>query len=146
MGSIMAYGAYMPSKASILNTVGTIAILDTAVALAAGLAIFPIVFAVPDLVPGAGPGLMFETLPVAFGNLPFGAVLGALFFLLVSFAGITSAISLTEPAIAFLVGGIQRQALARCHRAGRSVLATRHRHGFVVQRVGRRQVHWVELL
>ena len=103
MGAIMAYGAYMPSKGSISSTVATIAILDTVVALAAGLAIFPIVFAVPDLVPSAGPGLMFETLPIAFGSLPFGAVLGALFFLLVSFAAITSAISLTEPAIAFLV-------------------------------------------
>ena len=46
---------------------------------------------------------MFETLPVAFGNLPFGAILGTIFFLLVSFAAITSAISLTEPALAFLV-------------------------------------------
>ena len=102
MGAIMAYGAYMPSKASISTTVVTIGVLDTVVALAAGLAIFPIVF-VEGLVPGAGPGLMFETLPVAFGNLPFGAILGTIFFLLVSFAAITSAISLTEPALAFLV-------------------------------------------
>ena len=102
MGAIMAYGAYMPSKASISTTVVTIGVLDTVVALAAGLAIFPIVF-VEGLVPGSGPGLMFETLPVAFGNLPLGAVLGAIFFLLVSFAAITSAISLTEPALAFLV-------------------------------------------
>ena len=103
MGAIMAYGAYMPSKVSISTTVVTIAVLDTVVALAAGLAIFPIVFAVQDLVPSAGPGLMFETLPIAFGNLPFGAVLGAIFFLLVSFAAITSAISLTEPALAYFV-------------------------------------------
>lgn len=102
MGAIMAYGAYMPSKASISTTVVTIGVLDTVVALAAGLAIFPIVF-VEGLVPGSGPGLMFETLPVAFGNLPFGAILGTIFFLLVSFAAITSAISLTEPALAFLV-------------------------------------------
>ena len=102
MGAIMAYGAYMPSKASISTTVVTIGVLDTVVALAAGLAIFPIVF-VEGLVPGAGPGLMFETLPVAFGNLPAGAILGTIFFLLVSFAAITSAISLTEPALAFLV-------------------------------------------
>ena len=73
------------------------------VALAAGLAIFPIVFAMPHLEPGAGPGLMFVTLPVAFGSLPLGAVVGAVFFLLVSFAAVTSAISLTEPALAFLV-------------------------------------------
>ena len=103
MGAIMAYGAYVPANTSIGTTVATIAVLDTVVALAAGLAIFPIVFATPGLEPGAGPGLMFETLPVAFGNLPLGAVVGAVFFLLVSFAAVTSAISLTEPAVAFLV-------------------------------------------
>ena len=103
MGAIMAYGAYVPANTSIGTTVATIAVLDTVVALAAGLAIFPIVFATPGLEPGTGPGLMFVTLPVAFGNLPLGAVVGAVFFLLVSFAAVTSAISLTEPAVAFLV-------------------------------------------
>ena len=103
MGAIMAYGAYMPSKASISSTVLTIGVLDTVVALAAGLAIFPIVFATPGLEPSEGPGLMFVTLPIAFGSLPLGAAVGALFFLLVSFAAVTSAISLTEPALAFLV-------------------------------------------
>ena len=103
MGAIMAYGAYVPARTSITTTVGTIAVLDTVVALAAGLAIFPIVFATPGLEPGAGPGLLFVTLPVAFGNLPLGAVVGAVFFVLVSFAAVTSAISLIEPALAFLV-------------------------------------------
>ena len=103
MGAIMAYGAYMPSGTRIGSTVVTIAVLDTVVALAAGLAIFPIVFAVSGLEPGEGPGLMFVTLPIAFGNLPLGTVVGALFFLLVSFAAITSAISLTEPALAYFV-------------------------------------------
>ena len=99
----MAYGAYLPGQTSITGTVTTIAVLDTVVALAAGLAIFPIVFATAGLEPGEGPGLMFVTLPIAFGNLPLGAVVGAVFFLLVSFAAVTSAISLTEPALAFLV-------------------------------------------
>ena len=103
MGAIMAYGAYLPGQTSIAGTVTTIAVLDTVVALAAGLAIFPIVFATAGLEPGEGPGLMFVTLPIAFGNLPLGAVVGAVFFLLVSFAAVTSAISLTEPALAFLV-------------------------------------------
>ncbi|MCY4013910.1 MAG: sodium-dependent transporter [Gammaproteobacteria bacterium] len=103
MGAIMAYGAYLPGRTSIAGTVTTIAVLDTVVALAAGLAIFPIVFATAGLEPGEGPGLMFVTLPIAFGNLPLGAVVGAVFFLLVSFAAVTSAISLTEPALAFLV-------------------------------------------
>ena len=69
MGAIMAYGSYMPKKASIGSTVLTIAALDTVVALIAGLAIFPIVFA-NGMDPGAGPGLMFISLPVAFGQMP----------------------------------------------------------------------------
>jgi NSS family neurotransmitter:Na+ symporter len=102
MGAIMAYGAYVPSNASITSTVVTIALLDTFVAVAAGLAIFPIVFA-NGLEPSQGPGLMFVTIPLAFGQMPLGAVFGTVFFVLVSFAAITSAISLTEPALAYLV-------------------------------------------
>ncbi len=102
MGAIMAYGAYVPSNASIASTVGIIAGLDTLVAVAAGLAIFPIVFA-NGLEPGQGPGLMFVTIPLAFGQMPLGAVFGTLFFVLVSFAAITSAISISEPALAYLV-------------------------------------------
>ncbi len=102
MGAMMAYGAYVPANASIGNTVITVALLDTVVAIAAGLAIFPIVFA-NGLEPGQGPGLMFVTIPFAFGQMPFGAVFGVVFFVLVTFAAITSAISLTEPALAYLV-------------------------------------------
>ncbi|NBC22763.1 MAG: sodium-dependent transporter [Gammaproteobacteria bacterium] len=102
MGAIMAYGAYVPSSASIASTVGIIAVLDTLVAVSAGLAIFPIVFA-NGLEPGQGPGLMFVTIPLAFGQMPLGALFGTLFFLLVSFAAITSAISISEPALAYLV-------------------------------------------
>jgi NSS family neurotransmitter:Na+ symporter len=102
MGAIMAYGAYVPSNVSIGSTVATIAVIDTVVAISAGLAIFPIVFA-NGLEPGQGPGLMFVTVPLAFGQMPLGALFGAIFFVLVSFAAITSAISLTEPALAFLV-------------------------------------------
>jgi NSS family neurotransmitter:Na+ symporter len=102
MGAIMAYGAYLPSGSSITSTVIIIALLDTVVAIAAGLAIFPIVFA-NGLEAGQGPGLMFVTLPLAFGQMPFGVVFGTLFFVLVSFAAITSAISISEPALAYLV-------------------------------------------
>ena len=102
MGAIMAYGAYLPSGTSITTTVATIAGLDTLVALAAGLAIFPIVFA-NGLEPGQGPGLMFVTIPLAFGQMPLGLVFGTVFFVLVSFAAITSAISISEPALAYLV-------------------------------------------
>ena len=102
MGAMMAYGSYVPDSANIGSTVIIIALLDSFVAVAAGLAIFPIVFA-NGLEPGQGPGLMFVTVPLAFGQMSFGSLFGTLFFLLVSFAAITSAISLTEPAISYLV-------------------------------------------
>lgn len=105
----MAYGSYMPKNASIGGTVMMIALLDTLVALVAGLAIFPIVFA-NQLDPGAGPGLMFITLPVAFGQMPGGQIFGFLFFVLIAVAAWTSAISLMEPAVAWIVErfGIKR--------------------------------------
>ena len=102
MGAIMAYGAYVPARVSVASTAVTIAVLDTVVALAAGLAIFPVVF-MAGLEAAAGPALIFHSLAVAFGSAPFGAFIGALFFVLVAFAALTSAISLLEPAFAFLV-------------------------------------------
>lgn len=112
LGAIMAYGAYMPREVttatgakkpvSIGSTVLTIAGLDTVVALVAGLAIFPIVFG-NGLEPGQGAGLMFRTLPLAFSAMPFGSLFGALFFVLVVFAAWTSAVSLGEPLVAWLV-------------------------------------------
>ncbi|HIA07632.1 MAG TPA: sodium-dependent transporter [Chromatiaceae bacterium] len=102
MGAIMVYGSYLPANVSIARTSIIIAVLDTLVALLAGMAIFPIVFA-NGLEPGSGPGLIFETLPIAFGHMSFGTLFGVLFFLLLSFAAWTSAISLIEPAVAWLV-------------------------------------------
>jgi NSS family neurotransmitter:Na+ symporter len=102
MGAIMAYGAYVPDRASITGATVTIAAADTIVALLAGMAIFPIVFA-SGLEPGAGPGLIFQTLPIAFGNMPGGQLFGTLFFVLLVFAAWSSAISLIEPAVAWLV-------------------------------------------
>ncbi len=103
MGAIMAYGAYMPSDAPIGKTVLMVGCLDTLVALVAGLAIFPIVFANEAIEPGAGPGLLFVSLPIAFGNMPGGVLFGTLFFILISVAAWSSAISLIEPAVAWLV-------------------------------------------
>ncbi|MGB3384374.1 MAG: sodium-dependent transporter [Marinomonas sp.] len=102
MGTIMAYGSYMPKKASIGSTVLAIGALDTLVALVAGLCIFPIIFA-NGMDPAAGPGLMFISLPVAFGQMPGGQFFGFLFFVLVGVAAWTSAISLMEPTVAYLV-------------------------------------------
>ncbi|MCL4675457.1 MAG: sodium-dependent transporter, partial [Pararhodobacter sp.] len=102
MGAIMAYGAYMPHAQKIGPSILAIATLDTVFALLVGLAIFPIVFAY-GLEPGAGPGLMFVTLPLAFGNLPMGSVFGFAFFVLVALAAWTSAISIAEPFVAWAV-------------------------------------------
>lgn len=101
MGAIMVYGSYMPSGGNIGTTVLLIAFFDTAIALLAGLAIFPIVFS-NGLQPGAGPGLMFVTLPLAFNSLPAGNLMGTIFFALVSIAALSSSISLIEPGVAWL--------------------------------------------
>jgi NSS family neurotransmitter:Na+ symporter len=102
MGAIMVYGSYLPQDASIARTTFMIAGADTAVALVAGMVIFPIVFA-NGLEPASGPGLIFQTLPLAFGHMPGGIFFGTLFFILLTFAAWTSSISLIEPAVAWLV-------------------------------------------
>lgn len=102
MGAIMMYGSYLPDDASIATTTFQVAIADTLVAILAGLAIFPIVFA-NGLEAGQGPGLIFNTLPLAFGQMTGGLLFGTLFFILLVFAAWTSAISLIEPAVAWLV-------------------------------------------
>jgi len=102
MGAIMIYGSYLPKQSSITFSCFTIAIADTSVALLAGIAIFPIVFTY-GLAPGEGAGLIFISLPIAFGQMPFGTFFGTLFFILLFFAALTSAISLLEPAVTWLV-------------------------------------------
>ncbi len=99
MGLMMMYGAYLPGDQPIPRSSVIIALADTGVALLAGLAIFPLVFA-HGLDPAEGPGLIFVTLPIAFGNMPLGALFGALFFVLLVFAAITSAIALLQPMVA----------------------------------------------
>ena len=102
MGAIMMYGSYLPKDASIATTSFQVAIADTLVAILAGLAIFPIVFA-NGLEAGQGPGLIFNTLPIAFGQMTGGLLFGTIFFILLVFAAWTSAISLIEPAVAWLI-------------------------------------------
>lgn len=101
MGIMMAYGSYLGQDVNLISTARTVIILDTAIALLAGMAIFPIVFA-NGLSPGEGPGLIFVTLPLAFGNMAGGTILGLMFFLLLTFAALTSAISLLEPTVEML--------------------------------------------
>ncbi len=109
MGTIMIYGSYVPKGTSIAGTSVAIAGADTAVALIAGMAIFPIVFA-NEMEPGAGPSLIFQTLPVAFGQMTGGLIFGVLFFVLLLVAAWTSSISLIEPAVTLL---IERFAMTR---------------------------------
>jgi len=102
MGAIMVYGSYLPKGISIAKTVFLIAGADTVVALLAAIAIFPIVFA-NNLHPDSGPGLIFQTLPVAFGAMTGGWLMGILFFVMLVIAALTSSISLIEPVVEWLV-------------------------------------------
>lgn len=109
MGIMMAYGSYLGEDVNLISTARTVIIIDTAIALLAGLAIFPIVFA-NGLSAGEGPGLIFVTLPIAFGSMTGGVILGLMFFLLLTFAALTSAISLLEPTVEMLE---ERMSLSR---------------------------------
>ncbi len=99
--NLMAYGSYLDRKTSIPRSSATIIAADTLVALLAGLAIFPIIFAY-GMDPSGGPGLVFMALPYAFGQMPGGFFFGALFFVLLFFAALTSAISMMECSVAYL--------------------------------------------
>lgn len=101
VGVLITYSAYMPENFSLKQSAVLVVGGDTLVALLAGLAIFPIVFA-SGLNPAEGPGLIFITLPVAFGNMPAGQIIGPLFFLLLLFAAYTTTIGMLEPMISFL--------------------------------------------
>ena len=102
MGAMITYGSYLKNEDDIVGPAIWIAVLDTLIALLAGIAIFSIVFSF-GLKPGAGPGLVFQTLPVIFAKIKFGMFLSSLFFLLLTFAALTSAISLLEVVVAYFV-------------------------------------------
>ena len=100
-GLMITYASYMPREFSIRESATIICVGDTLVAMLAGFAIFPVVFA-NGLDAAEGPGLIFVTLPVAFGNMPGGQVFGTVFFLLLLFAAYTSALGMLEPTVAWL--------------------------------------------
>jgi len=101
VGLMITYASYMPREFSLRTSVTIICIGDTLAAILAGLAIFPFVFA-GGLDPGEGPGLIFVSLPIAFGSMPGGQVVGALFFVLLFFAAYTSALGMLEPVVSWL--------------------------------------------
>lgn len=99
MGIMITYGSYMKKENNLESSVRQIEIFDTAIAFLAGLTIIPAVFAFSGgdkAALGKGPLLMFVTLPKVFDSMPFGSVIGTVFFVLVLFAALTSAISLME--------------------------------------------------
>ncbi len=102
VGVMLTYGAYMPRTTHVLRSAAIISFSDGLASMLAGLAIFPIVFQY-GLSPAEGPGLIFMTLPIAFGEMPGGGFVGALFFLLLFVAALTSSISLLESIVAHLV-------------------------------------------
>lgn len=101
VGLMITYGAYMPKDYSLKDSAAIICVGDTVAALLAGFAIFPIVFA-SGLDPAEGPGLIFVTLPIAFGSMAGGHIIGTLFFILLLFAAYTSALGMLEPVVAWL--------------------------------------------
>ncbi len=98
---MLTYGSYLNKDVNLPQSSVVISLADTGIAILAGLLIFPIVFQF-GLEPGQGPGLVFVTLPVAFGQMPFGGVVSFVFFLLLLVAAITSSISLLEIFVAWV--------------------------------------------
>lgn len=105
MGIMVTYGSYMNKKDNLETSVRQIELFDTGIAILSGLIIVPAVFTYSNGDPtvlSAGPSLMFITLPKVFFNMKFGAVIGAIFFILVLFAALTSAISLMETIVSII--------------------------------------------
>jgi len=95
IGSVLTYSAYLPKDVNLFRSAIIVSLGDTTVAILAGLAIFPIVFA-NNLDPAGGPGLIFVTLSTAFAQMPGGAIIGTAFFAMIIFAALTSSISMLE--------------------------------------------------
>lgn len=102
MAAMITYGSYLNRQENLLAASLKVVILDTVIALMAGVAIFSVVFSV-NMQPAAGPGLVFKTIPVVFSKLPGGQFLAIAFFLLLAFAALTSNISLLEAQVAYLI-------------------------------------------
>ncbi len=102
MGTLITYGSYIRRDNNLLNTVINVTVADTAIAILAGIAIFPAVFAF-GIEPSQGPGLIFITLPNVFHQMPGGAIFSFLFFVLLTVAALTSSISILEVVVAYFI-------------------------------------------
>ena len=102
MGTLITYGSYIRKQNNLAKTAFQVTLADTAIAILAALAIIPAVFAF-NIEPGAGPGLVFITLPNVFQQMSGGIIFATLFFILLTVAALTSSISILEVVVAFLV-------------------------------------------
>jgi NSS family neurotransmitter:Na+ symporter len=102
MGALITYGSYLKRKDDIVTTSILVGLLDTAVALLSAFIVFPIIFAA-GLQPAEKTGLVFETIPIAFSQMPGGTIIAPIFFLLLTIAAVTSAISLLEVATSYFI-------------------------------------------
>ncbi len=102
MGTLITYGSYIPKGSNLGKTAFNVAVADTLIAILAGLAIFPAVFAF-NITPGAGEGLVYITLPNIFQQMPGGNIFALMFFILLGVAALTSTISVLEVIVAFFV-------------------------------------------
>mgnify|MGYP002514857216 CR=1 FL=1 len=112
-GTIMTYASYVDKKENIMFQSTATAVSDLMFAMIAGVAIMPAVFAF-GLNPQSGPGLVFETLPLVFGQMPAGGLVAILFFLALLVAALTSSISMLEVAVAYLVEEKKFSRIAAC--------------------------------
>jgi NSS family neurotransmitter:Na+ symporter len=101
LGALMTFGAYLPKRVSIAGAAAAVVAADTSIALIAGLAIFPITFAL-GIEPAAGPGLVFVSMPAAFAIMPAGYIIGSAFFILIFIAALTTGVGTIEPVVAWL--------------------------------------------
>ena len=101
MATMITFGSYLPREVSIPKSATIIIFADTGVALLAGFVIFPLVFAY-GLAPTEGAGLIFQTLPIAFGQMPGGQLFGVVLFLLLMVAGLSSCLGGAEAAVAWV--------------------------------------------
>jgi NSS family neurotransmitter:Na+ symporter len=104
MGIMITYGSYMKKDVDMEKSISQIELFDTGIAFLAGMMVVPTVYAFSGSADGinAGPGLMFQTLPYLFAQMPMGNIVGTLFFILVLFAAITSSISIMETIVSII--------------------------------------------
>ena len=135
LGLMITYAAYAGAQVRLTQVAIVSVFADTAISLAAGFAVFPIVFA-HGLDPGSGPGMVFVTLPLAFARMPLGTVAAFAFFALLFVAALASAISLLELVVAMLTRRYRWSRLRATLLATGRLLRRRHPHGALVQPVG----------